>query len=84
MQYLDILGYTAGVLVTISLIPQTIKSWKTKSTGDLSLTRYSTYTLGLILWSVYGFLIPNYPIGIMSVFGSALALSILVLKIKYK
>ncbi|MBI5415095.1 SemiSWEET transporter [Candidatus Peregrinibacteria bacterium] len=84
MPYIDILGYIAGILVTISLIPQTIKSWKTKSTKDLSLSRYTIYTSGLMLWSVYGFLKPNYPIGIMSVIGFFLALSILLLKIRYK
>lgn len=84
MPYIDLLGYTAGILVTISLIPQTIKSWRTKSTKDLSLSRYTMYTTGLIMWSTYGFLKPNYPIGIMSTIGTAFALSILLLKIKYK
>jgi MtN3 and saliva related transmembrane protein len=84
MESVDILGYLTGILVTISLIPQTIKSWRTKSTKDLSLSRYTIYTTGLILWSVYGVLKPNYPIAIMSVIGTAFALSILILKLKYK
>jgi len=84
MEYIDILGYAAGILVTISLIPQTIKSWKTKSTKDLSLPRYTMYTIGLIMWSIYGVLKPNQPIALMSIIGAALALSILGLKLKYK
>lgn len=35
--FIDILGYVAGTLVVVSLLPQTIKSWKTKSTRDISL-----------------------------------------------
>lgn len=83
MEYTDILGYTAGIFVTVSLIPQTLKSWKTKSTGDLSLIRYSMYTLGLLLWTIYGIAIKSYPITIMSGFDTALALSILIMKLKY-
>ena len=84
MQYVDILGYSAGVITMLSLIPQTIKSWATKSTGDLSLIRYITYTTGLGLWVVYGVLITNYPLIITTGISTALALSILVMKLKYK
>ncbi|HBB02659.1 MAG: hypothetical protein US89_C0005G0072 [Candidatus Peregrinibacteria bacterium GW2011_GWF2_38_29] len=84
MSYIDILGYIAGILSTVSMIPQTIKSWRTKSTGDLSLIRYAMYSLGLILWTIYGFLIQSWPITIMSGVGSAFALSVLVMKVKYK
>ncbi|MBI5001906.1 hypothetical protein HZC31_00820 [Candidatus Woesearchaeota archaeon] len=40
MIFIDILGYVAGILVVISLVPQVIKSWTTKSTRDISLSRY--------------------------------------------
>ena len=53
MAYIDLIGYAAGILVVISLLPQTIKSWKTKSTKDLSLSRYVIYVTGLVLWISY-------------------------------
>ncbi|MFC1809871.1 SemiSWEET family sugar transporter [Patescibacteria group bacterium] len=84
MQYIDILGYSAGVLVVISLLPQTIKSWKTKSTKDLSLWRYIIYIIGLILWITYAIIINNGPVALMNGVGLLLALSILYLKIRYK
>ncbi len=84
MEQIDILGYIAGVLVVISLLPQTIKSWKTKSTKDLSLWRYVIYIAGLILWIVYALLIDNGPVAIMNGIGLILATLILYLKIKYK
>lgn len=84
MNYVNLLGYIAGTLVVLSLLPQTIKSWKTKSTSDLSLLRYIIYILGLILWITYAIIIHNGPVAIMNSIGLILAMSILVLKLKYK
>ncbi len=81
--YIDILGYTAGTLVIISLLPQTIKSWKTKSTKDLSLWRYLLYIIGLILWISYAIIIGNGPVALMNSLGLVLASSILYLKLRY-
>ncbi|USN45004.1 MAG: hypothetical protein H6502_02985 [Candidatus Woesearchaeota archaeon] len=83
MLYVDILGYLAGALVVISLLPQTIKSWRSKSTKDLSLWRYIIYCSGLLLWILYAFLIQNGPVAFMNGLGLLLALSILFLKIKH-
>lgn len=84
MPYIDILGYIAGTLVVISLLPQAIKSWKTKSTTDISLLRYIIYVVGLMLWIMYAIIIKNIPVGLMNSIGLILAVSILYLKIKYK
>ena len=84
MNYIDLLGYTAGILVVISLLPQTVKSWKTKSTRDLSLWRYIIYSVGLILWITYAIIINNGPVAVMNSIGLVLALSILYLKVRYK
>ena len=83
MIYVDILGYIAGILVVISLIPQVIKSLKTKSTKDISLLRYIIYITGLILWIIYAILIKNGPVAIMNFIGLLLAVSILFLKVKH-
>ncbi len=83
MYYIDILGYIAGLLVTISLLPQVIKSWKTKSTKDISLWRYIIYVIGLILWITYAVIIENGPVAAMNSVGLILAVFILYLKIKH-
>jgi len=83
MIWVDVLGYVAGILVVISLLPQAIKSWKTKLTRDISLLRYVIYVIGLILWVTYAFIIKNGPVGVMNGIGLLLALSILYLKIKH-
>lgn len=84
MEAIDILGYIAGILVVISLLPQAIKSWKTKLTRDISLWRYIIYIIGLILWITYAVIIENGPVALMNSAGLALAISILYLKLQYK
>ena len=83
MSYVDLLGYLAGILVVISLLPQAIKSWKTKSTKDISLMRYVIYVTGLVLWIIYAILIQNGPVAVMNSVGLALAVTILYLKLRY-
>ena len=84
MDNISLLGYIAGGLVVISLLPQTIKSWKTKSTKDISLLRYVIYVIGLVCWITYAILIHNGPVAITNGIGLILAISILILKLKYK
>jgi len=83
MIYIDVLGYTAGILVVISLLPQTIRSWKTKSTKDLSLWRYIIYIIGLVFWIIYAIFIKNGPVAVMNSIGLILAISLLYLKLRY-
>jgi len=80
----DTIGYIAGVLIITSLVPQIIKSWKTKSTKDLSLTRYLIYVAGVIMWLVYGIVIENGPMIVMNTINLTLASSVVYLKLKYK
>jgi MtN3 and saliva related transmembrane protein len=49
MAFIDLIGFLAGATVAISLVPQVLKSWKTKSTKDISLAWTLIYILGLTL-----------------------------------
>lgn len=80
---MDYLGYLAGLLLVISLIPQVYRSWQTKSTKDISWWRYILYVGGLGLWVTYAFLIGNMPLRVMHGLELLLALSVLGLKIRF-
>jgi MtN3 and saliva related transmembrane protein len=83
MPFVDIIGYLAGLLILVSIIPQIIKSWKTKSTKDISLLRYLIYVVGVILWLVYGIILHNGPMMIVNSINLFLASTIVYLKLKY-
>ncbi len=84
MDYTTILGFLAGILVVIAYLPQVVKTWKTKSTKDISLGMFSILCVGVFLWLVYGILIKSLPIIFTNVSIFILASIILIFKIKYK
>lgn len=79
----EIIGFIAGILVASSLLPQVIKSWKSKSTQDISLGWSITSLAGQLMWILYGFLIASYSLVIMSSITLVMALSVFYLKLKY-
>lgn len=50
----EIIGYMAGTLTTISFLPQAIMTLRTRDTESLSLGMYCTFTIGVLLWLIYG------------------------------
>jgi len=59
---IDFFGYSSGVLVGITLIPQVIKVYKTKSTKDLSYIFLIISLFAGIFKLIYGVLINQLPI----------------------
>ena len=79
----ELIGFLAGVLVAAALLPQVIKSWKTKSTKDISLGWSITSITGQAMWLVYGVLVSSPSLVIMSAVTLVMALSVLYLKLRY-
>ncbi|MCH7902336.1 SemiSWEET transporter [archaeon] len=79
-----IIGLAAGFLTTVANIPQLYKSWKTKSTRDLSLTWLIILGLGIILWLIYGFTINSLPLILANIVTLIIVLGMIALKLKYQ
>lgn len=77
------LGVTAGALTTISFLPQVIKAHQSRHTKDLSLAMLLLFSLGLIIWTTYGFLIGELPIILANGTTLLLLSYLLYLKAKY-
>ena len=75
-------GALAGILTTIAFIPQVVKTWKTRSAGDISLLMFLLFSAGVLLWLIYGILLNAMPIIIANGITLALSASILVMKIR--
>ena len=78
------LGYFAGFLTTVSLVPQVVKIWKTKSANDFSLMMLLIWCTGISCWLVYGVLFNAVPIILWNISPLLLAIAILVMKLKFK
>lgn len=81
---LELLGYLGGLLVTISLLPQVIKSYRTKSTKDISLGYTLILATGLALWVLYAILNAIIPLTIFASIEFFITVSLIVLKLRYK
>ena len=54
MELIQLTGYLAGFIIAISLIPQVIQAWKTKSTKDISLPwTYYIITRSLVIFYIW-------------------------------
>ncbi len=83
MNSIDYIGFIAGALILISMVPQIIKSWRTKQTKDISLLMFIIYVVGVTTWLIYGLFLGSYPIIATNSINLVLASTNLFLKIKY-
>ncbi len=80
--YIKIIGLVAAALTTFAFLPQAIKTWKTKSTDDLSPAMFGLLCAGILLWLIYGLLINDLPIILANAVTLVLACSILYYIVK--
>jgi MtN3 and saliva related transmembrane protein len=81
MDTIIVIEYLAAVSTTVSFLPQALKTLRTWQTKDISLWMYILFSLGLLLWEVYGFVLMNWPIILANGITFLLVLPILILKI---
>lgn len=84
MKTTTLLGLIAATLTTLSFVPQVIKTWKMKETRDISLSMFVMLAVGIILWTIYGFIIRDLPVILANCVTFVLTATIIFLKIKYK
>ncbi len=80
----DILGAAAGSLTTLAFIPQVVKTWRSRSTHDISLIMFSLFSLGVLLWLAYGIALGAWPIIVANSITLTFAVFILGMKLRYK
>jgi MtN3 and saliva related transmembrane protein len=84
MDTTNFLGMTAGTLTTVAFVPQVLKTWRTRSARDVSLAMFLIFSLGVVLWILYGVIIGAMPVIIANSITLALALLILFMKARFR
>lgn len=79
----EIIGFTAAVFTTLAYLPQFVKVWKSRSTGDISMKMYAMMCTGVFFWLVYGIQRQSLPIILANGVTLVLTVAILGLKIKH-
>ena len=80
----QIVGLTAGIFTSISLLPQLIKLLKHKKAEDISLFYLIILFVGLGLWIWYGILRDDIPILVTNGFSLVINGIVIFLGVKYK
>jgi len=77
----ELLGITGSLIICASIIPQVIKTYRTKSARDLSITYLMTLMIGIILLTIYSIYVRD----LVYIFGNTLSLlSIALLMMLWK
>ena len=78
----DLIGGVAAVLTTIAFLPQVIKSWRSRSTRDVSLGMFLILNTGIVLWLIYGLILESRPLIYANTVTLILTGTILMLKLR--
>jgi MtN3 and saliva related transmembrane protein len=84
MSTIDLIGFAAGTLTTVSFLPQVVKVWRTQSADDLSMGMFTLFGSGVFLWLVYGLALGSRPVIVANAITFVLAATIVVLKLRYR
>ena len=82
-EYIQIVGIGAGILTSVSMLPQIIKTFKEKKADDLSLVMILVLMSGIAAWIWYGFLRNDLPIIFTNCFSFVLNSILLFFRFKY-
>jgi len=80
----ELLGFVAGALTAFAFLPQVVKTWRTRSSGDLSLAMLGTQSAGVSLWIIYGTAIDSIPVIASNAVTLAMCLVLLVFKLTHQ
>lgn len=83
MESKELIGFIAAVLTTASFIPQAWQTFRSRDVSGISLGMYAMFTTGVAAWLVYGVVTANLPVTIANAVTLALALAVLVMKLRY-
>jgi Uncharacterized conserved protein len=82
-EYIQLIGIAAGILTSVSMLPQLIKIFREKNVEDLSLVMILVLLSGIGCWIYYGFLRKDNPIIYTNSFAFLLNSILLVLRFRY-
>jgi len=84
MTELEYIGYAAGFITTLALLPQAIKVMRSQQTRDISLLWVAFMILGVFLWLCYGYANQSLPMTIANAVTLLLLTVILIFKLRFK
>jgi MtN3 and saliva related transmembrane protein len=76
-----LVGFVAGALTAFAFLPQVLKTWQTRSCGDLSTAMLGAQSTGVSLWIIYGLAINSVPVIVSNAVTLMMCLALLTFKL---
>lgn len=83
VSWLTWVGLLAAFCSTAAFLPQVVKTWRTRSTKDISLVMFTVLIVGILLWLAYGIIIRDIPLIVANAVTLVFAGTILFFKLKH-
>ena len=80
---LEYFGFIGGALTVSAFIPQVIRTWRTRRTGDLHFGMFAILITASTLWTIYGFVIHDWAVILTNVGMVTLNGAIAVAKLRF-
>jgi MtN3 and saliva related transmembrane protein len=83
LPWLTWMGLLAAFCSTAAFLPQVVKTWRTRSTKDISIVMFMVLVIGILLWLAYGIMIQDIPLIVANSVTLLFAGTILFFKLKH-
>jgi MtN3 and saliva related transmembrane protein len=83
LSWQEILGFLAGLCITVGIIPQVWRLFQLKSAREISLSFTLLFLAGGICWLVYGIALGLLPVIIWNAISASLMAIMLYAKLRY-
>jgi len=80
---IEILGFIAAALTSLSWLPQAWRTVRTRDTRAISLWMQSLFAAGTVLWLTYGLYIASWPVILANALTLVLVLTIVTMKLRF-
>ena len=78
------IGLIAGTITSAAVIPQVVRTYRTRHARDISIWQPVLLDIGMLLWLIYGIMIKDLPLILANAFSILCNTLLIVMKIYYK
>ena len=79
-----VVGAVATLLTTFGFVPQIIKMRRTRSVGDVSLLTLAQFSVGVVIWGIYGLHLGDVVIVTANVVSLVILIGAMTLYFRYR
>ena len=78
------IGLVAGFLTSVAVIPQVVRTYRTRHARDISIWQPVLLDIGMVLWLIYGIMLKDLPLILANAFSIFCNTLLIGMKIYFK